>query len=199
VTPEQLVVPSRTRQASVFQLTNAVRPTVNATDRPREGYRRDVYRDPQGRLAVPALVASVSCEKLFDLFLDLLAPLGPIVDIVLRSAHAAGCRRDSARAGVDLPVLQSHLLDYEELLVHDGCTGVVVLSAAGPMEVQFDEHKLLIVYARDLTPFERIVRDWSVPRIDGLKLITESEHLHRSEARHWDEFRRLCRGVGVEG
>jgi hypothetical protein len=148
---------------------------------------------------VPALVASVSCEKLFDLFLDLLAPLGPIVGVVLRSAHAVGARRDLARAGVDLPVLQSHLLDFEDLLVHDGCTGVVVLSAAGPMEVQFDDHKLLIVYARNLTPFECVLSRWSVPRIDGLKLITESEHLHRSEGRHRDEFQRLCRRVGVGG
>src|SRR5207249_10562873 len=102
-------------------------------------------------------------------------------------------------SGIDLPVLQSDLLDFEDLLVNDGCTGVAVLSAAGPMEVQFDEHKLLIVYARALAPFERIFRRHGVRRVDGLKLITEGEHLHRSEARHLDAFEELCRLVGVEG
>ena len=32
--------------------------------------------------------------------------------------------------------------------------GVLIISTERPMEVQFDEHKLLIIYARDLKPFE---------------------------------------------
>jgi hypothetical protein len=197
VTPEQLAVPSRTRQAGLFRLTDAVWPTPTASIQPSEGYRHDVYRDPQGRLSVPALVAAVSCEKLFDHFLDLLEPLGPTVDVVLRGTHT-GRRRDFLRCAIDLPVLQSQLLDFEDLLVHDGCTGVVVLSTLAPMEVHFDEHKLLIVYARDLPPFERLIRRRGVRRIDDLKFITEAEHLHRSETRHRDEFERLCRCVGVD-
>ena len=46
------------------------------------------------------------------------------------------------------------------------------------MEVQFDEHKLLVVYAHDLGPFERILLQHGVVRDDGLQLITEGEHLH---------------------
>lgn len=30
------------------------------------------------------------------------------------------------------------------------------------MEVQFDEHKLLVVYARNLEPFERIMRQLGI-------------------------------------
>ena len=55
---------------------------------------------------------------------------------------------------MDLPVLKSHCCDYEDLLLHDGCTGLAVMSTEGPMEVQFDEHKLLVVYASNLKPFE---------------------------------------------
>ena len=58
----------------------------------------------------------------------------------------------------------SHFCDYEHLLLNDGCTGTAIISAAGPMEVQFDEHKLLVVYARDLAPFERILIDAAIPR-----------------------------------
>ena len=60
------------------------------------------------------------------------------MDVVLRSAHhphsGGSRRRDFTRRAIDLPVLQSHLLDFEDLLVHDGCTGVVVVSSALPSE-----------------------------------------------------------------
>jgi hypothetical protein len=65
------------------------------------------------------------------------------------------------------------------------------------MEVQFDEHKLLVVYARTLDPFERILRQFGVPRNDSLKLITEGEHLHSTDPRHADAFEQLCCRVGI--
>jgi hypothetical protein len=65
------------------------------------------------------------------------------------------------------------------------------------MEVQFDEHKLLVVYARDLEPFERVLRQAGVGRDDTLKLITEGEHLHSTEPHHADAFEQLCTRVGI--
>ena len=104
---------------------------------------------------------------------------------------------DAIRPAAHLPVLMSHFCDYEDLLLHDGCTGTAVISDAGPMEVQFDEHKLLVVYARDLEPFERVMHQFGVPRRDDLKLITEGEHLHSTDARHLEAFEQLCCRVGV--
>ena len=72
----------------------------------------------------------------------------------------------------------SYFCDYEDLLLNDGCTGVAVISWSEAMEVQFDEHKLLVVYANDLEPFERIIRQQGIDRDDRLRLITEGEHLH---------------------
>ena len=43
------------------------------------------------------------------------------------------------------------------------------------MEVQFDEHKLLFVYAHDLEPFEEILIDAGLKRDDTLKFISEAE------------------------
>src|SRR5207249_2219834 len=59
-----------------FWLTDAIRPSVHRRVTPRQGFRLETYRDTNAGLKVPALVASVSREKLFDLFLDLLDPLG---------------------------------------------------------------------------------------------------------------------------
>ena len=58
-----------------------------------------------------------------------------------------------------MPVLKSILYEYEELLTHDGCTGIAVLNPRVPLEVQFDEHKLLIVYGNNLSPSNRSRRE----------------------------------------
>src|SRR5207302_1056676 len=132
-------------------------------------------------------------ESLFDVFLDLLQPLGETVDVVLETSHdnSGGEHRDLVREHIDLPVLMSHFCDYEDLLLNDGCTGAAVIASGSPMEVQFDEHKLLIVYARNLKPFEQILQAHGVQRDDALKLITEGEHLHSSDPRHEDVFEQL--------
>ena len=99
--------------------------------------------------------------------MDLLDPLGEVVDVVMESSHDSepGCHADLYREHMDTVILKSTLYDYEPLLLHDGCTGLAALNPNGPMEVQFDEHKLLFVYAHDLQPFEEILqRVWPEAR-----------------------------------
>lgn len=181
-----------------FLLTEAVRPAPSLPVVPREGFRIGVFRDGHG-FQVPVLAAAVSREKLFDLFLALLDPLGEAVDVVLETSHDSegATHRDLMREHIDLPVLMSHFCDFEELLLNDGCAGVAVMARGGPMEVQFDEHKLLVVYAHDLEPFERILRQAGLDRDDKLKLITEGEHLHSTEPHHLDQFEQLACRLGV--
>jgi hypothetical protein len=166
---------------------------------PRQGFRIRSYRDGPGGFEVPYLAAAVSRERLFDLFLALLDPLGDVVDVVLETSHdrPGPDHRDLLRERVDLPVLKSYLCDFEDLLLNDGCSGVTVLAGGAPLEVQFDEHKLLVVYAHDVEPFERLVRQAGLERDDALRLITEGEHLHCTEARHEAAFEQLCYRLGV--
>ncbi len=182
-----------------FWLTEAVRPALAVPVVPREGFRIDTYRDAQAGLRVPVLTAAVSRERLFDLFLALLEPLGEVVDVVLETSHdsTGGKHLDLYREHIDQPVLCSHFCDFEDLLLHDGCTGVAVISTEAPMEVQFDEHKLLVVYARDLRPFQEILRADGVKRLRELKMITDGEHVHRSDERHSAAFQQLCFRLGV--
>ena len=142
-----------------FCLTDAVRPSIGLDVIPRAGYRRDTYCDPESGNKMPVLAASVSAENLFEIFMDLLDPLGDVVDVVMESSHDSepGSHADLYREHMDTVILKSTLYDYEPLLLHDGCTGMAALNPNGPMEVQFDEHKLLFVYAHDLQPFEEIL------------------------------------------
>lgn len=182
-----------------FTLTDAVRPALDVPIRPRQGYRVEVFRDRSGRLRLPTLAAAVSAELLFDAFLALLEPLGDDVHVVLESSHGAGADRhtDLRRNHIDKPVLLSHFCDFEDLLLNDGCTGIAVMSTRRPVEVQFDEHKLLYVYAPDLRPFRRALRDLGVRRRKALPLIAEAEHLHHSTDDYAEQFKHLCLRVGV--
>lgn len=182
-----------------FWLTRAVRPSPALEVVPRQGYRVDTYRDRRHHFEVPVVAAAVSREWLFDVFLELLEPLGDVVDVVLETSHQDpdGRHRDLYREAIDRPVLTSHLCDFEDLLLHDGCTGIAVISTEHPIELQFDEHKLLIVYARDLRPFCAILRNAGINPDQGLKLITEGEHLHNSDAHGAEVFQQLCYRLGV--
>lgn len=182
-----------------FALTDAIRPADQVPFVPVQGYRLERFRDPQSRRRIPMLAAAVSSEHLFEIFLDLLIPLGETVQTVLESSHESegDYHLDLRRGEIDLPVLMSHLCDFEELLLHDGCTGVAVLSEDRPIEVQLDEHKLIYVYAFDLKPFRRIFRSHGVRRRDEMRLIAETEHIHHSKPEQGEEFRQFACRLGA--
>ncbi len=182
-----------------FLLTAAVRPGPDLSVVPREGYRAAVYRDRRHGFVIPLLTASVSRERLFDVFLALLEPLGDIVDVILETSHHSpdGKHRDLRRRGIDRPILASYCCEFEDVLVNDGCCGIAVMSPSQPMEIQFDEHKILTVYARELQPFRCIFRSFGIPRDDAMKLISEGEHFHASDPRHYAEFKKLCQRLGI--
>ncbi len=183
-----------------FLLTNAVRPSYDLQIVPAEGYRHDSYLDEQSKTRVPVLMASVSRERLFEVFIDLVEPLGGVVDVVLETSHSQGRRghNDLYREHIDMPVLKSVLYDFEDLLTHDGCTGLAVLNPGVPLEVQFDEHKLLIVYGDDLEPFEDVFRFHSIRRDEQMKFITEAEHVHSSNDQYVRLFDELKTQLGMD-
>lgn len=182
-----------------FRLTDAVRPGETVPIVPIEGYRISRYRDAETGECFPVIGASVSAEKLFDLFLDLLVPLGEQVNVVLETSHdTRGDFHDDIRRGqIDLSVLQSHFCEFEDLLTNDGCTGVAVMAPTRKVEVQMDEHKLIFVFARNLKPFRRILRKHGIQKIDDLRVLAEGEHFHHSQIRHIDEFQQLANRLGA--
>jgi hypothetical protein len=197
---EQLDAHLRVGRYGSFSLTDAVRPSYGLEVIPREGYRRDVYRDPETGSTMPVLAAAVSSERLFEVLMDLLEPLGDEVDVVMESSHESepGSHSDLYREHIDTVILKSVLYDYEPLLLHDGCTGLAALNPNGPMEVQFDEHKLLFVYAQDLEPFEAVLKDFGLKRDDTIKFISEAEHLHSTDDTYREQFEALQYRLGID-
>ncbi len=183
-----------------FLLTDAVRPSFNLDVVPSAGYRRDTYKDPETGVNVPVIIAAESRERLFDLFIDLLDPLGEVVDVVLETSHdsSEGTHDDLYREHIDLPILKSMLYDYEDVLLDDGCAGIAVLNPRVPLEVQFDEHKLLVMYGSDLSAFEAILGDYRLHSSDTLRFITEGEHVHSSTDELAQRFNELSCHLSVE-
>lgn len=181
-----------------FLLPPAIRLGRGLSVIPREGYRLDCFRDSSGR-EIPMLAASVTSEKLFDLFLSLTEPLGEIVDVVLETSHDmdGANHRDLVRERIERPILLSYFCEFESLLMNDGCTGVAVISRVEPMEIQFDEHKIIIIYANNLEPFIKLLYEADIHPVSGLSLIPEGEHMHRSAPHYRREFAQLSTLIGV--
>ena len=186
-----------------FTLTDAVRPGWQLDVVPQAGYRFDAYTDPRTGTKLPAIIAAVSSEQLFDTFLRLIEPLGDSVDVVLETTHDAEAqgqrppRTELTREGVERLVLESMLWDFEDLLLHDGCSGVAIMHPELPIEVQLDEHKLLVVYADDRGPFERVLVGQGLARNDRMRFISHGEHLHTSHTRYARRFTQLANTLGA--
>lgn len=186
-------------QYGAFRLTDAIRPSFDLAIVPEEGWRFDRYVDPESGAGVPVAIAAVSREKLFDVFLALLDAIGATVDVVVESSHLQnGTRASSTREGVDAPVLKSVFCDYEDLLLNDGCLGVAVLDAEQPLEIQFDEHKLLTVYGDDLSAAVATFRQFDVPRKPTARFLNEAEHIHASRQSYFRAFDALKFDLGAE-
>jgi hypothetical protein len=183
-----------------FNLTDAVRPSYDLQVVPCQGYRHDSYRDEENRTSVPVLMGAASSERLFDTFLDLLDPLGTVVDVVLETSHSRDQtgHTDLYREHIDMPVLKSILWEYEDMLLNDGCVGIAVLNPGVPQEVQLDEHKLLIIYGENQAPFEQIFGERRVALDDRMKFITEAEHVHSSSDRYARQFDELKTRLGMD-
>ena len=200
LTDDELEAHLRVARYGDFVLSGAVRPSYDLQVIPSQGYRHDVYRDEETRSNVPVLMSSCSQEQLFEMFMELIDPLGSEVDVVLETSHnrQATGHMDLYREHIDVPVLKSILWDFEDLLCNDGCTGIAVLNPAIPQEVQFDEHKLLIVYGHQLDEYERIFADRNVRCNDQMKFITEAEHVHSSSEAYCAQFEEMKMRLGID-
>lgn len=183
-----------------FILTDAIRPSYDLDVIPKSGFRWDTYDDVSTGVRIPVLLASASKEILFDLFMALIAPLGDQVDVVLETSHEThgDSHQDRYRDQIDLPILKSTLYEYEDLIVNDGCAGIAVLNPRIPMEVQLDEHKMLVMYGRDLERMEAILIDHGLERDDEMKFLTEAEHVHSSTEEFQRRFENLACLLGLE-
>ncbi|MEM6689509.1 MAG: hypothetical protein AAF664_08790 [Planctomycetota bacterium] len=182
-----------------FELTDAIRPSYDLQIVPKQGFRKDKYVDEASGQTTPVVMAAASKERLLDLFFSLIQPLGPVVDVVLETSHRSeDSHEDLYREHIDLPVLESTLLEFEDVLLNDGCTGIAVINPNKKREVQFDEHKLLIAYGEETAEFEKILIQGDVYPDQDIRFITEAEHVHSSSERLYRSFGQMMTRLGMD-
>ena len=73
-----------------------------------------------------------------------------------------------------------------------------ILNPQRPMEVQLDEHKLIIIYAQDHSEFEDVFARYDIECIEDMRFITEAEHVHSSSEEYVDKFEQLRYRLGID-
>lgn len=189
-----------------FTLTDAVRPSLDLSIIPQQGYKHEQLIPSNGRSLLrtyhPKLILaiSISRDQLFDTFLELLNPLGATVSVILETSHGHSFyyRTRFRRDDIDLPVLKSFLYDHEALLLHDGCTGMTVVDSSSGAWVRFDDHKLILVRAKSFLPFETVLQCNGILRNESMKLLTDAEHIHITRDEYFQRFQTLQRTLGID-
>ena len=162
-------------------------------------------------MIIPALVISASANVLVDLFLDLSSLLGPVVDIYLESSFEqretiphtkrgieANCQKFVSE-DIDNSVARSTFIEYEDLLLNDGCTGIALVDGDLGIEIYFDEHKLLVIYGWPNMGEEilAILKEYGIQEDCELKTICDGEHMHSTNVGFYEQFKKLIEQIGA--
>lgn len=188
-----------------------------------EGWKATMLIEKNRSVRVFRAAILVSCEKIFDVFMDLLSLFRKTVCVVLESSHdqdeikrkklcgqwricencKTTCRKDFLTRETDPVVLQSHLCDFENLLVNDGCMGIIVSDPCSGLEIRLDDHKTLLIYNWKLAKrrLKKILRKYGIPKKSDLVFFSEKkgvEHIHRSSLDCQRQFEELKTRLSAE-
>ncbi len=188
-----------------YQLTEAIR--LGSQEMLHQGYRHMSYTEDQFQIGVS--IASVSEECILDIFYEMLDLMSDEVMVVLTSHHSELFDEGSQKefySLIDIVVLRSILIDYEELLLNDGFLGISVFMTKecedgdSAIEVQLDDHKALICYgySETIDKFDQIYEIYGLVRNDEMKLMAEFQHAHFTSLELLEKFKELKIKLGAE-
>lgn len=179
--------------------TDAVRPrqSMPMIDR----YKITHIRQPDG-FEVPTLIASLSREKLYDVFLEMVGTLKSEVVLMIHTSHDLDDHENPVelqRDEIELFMVESWLAnnDFENFLTHDGCIRVSVCNEDSSCQIDLDEHKLLYVFA-NMKSAVRILERRKIARRDAIKVVSAVPHVHFTADEFEDELRRFKEMTGME-
>jgi len=144
---------------------------------PSEGYKVEKRIMPDGNIQSRILV-SASVEKVLDMFNEFIALLGDTCGVVLEDFRTdKGDHIDHFAYYKDTFVVRSILLDFEELLLNDGFVGLAVWSEMAQAEVQLTMHKVIQIYARDISPFQQVLAEFGIQEDTELRFFFEDFYM----------------------
>ena len=179
-----------------FTFTDAVRPQ-DESFLTQEGY--EVHSLDTSNAPERIVIAAVSRQKLFDVFTELLEPLGELLDVVLETEDEEDESVFEAHSyGTDRLYLQSVLPDFEDVLLNCGNTKIGVVSTERPKRVELDFHKLLLLYGKKIRPFLQILVENNIPQLIDMHTIDDVDQYRISDTEFPDQIQRMMNELGME-
>jgi len=160
-----------------FTLTPAVVLFKDGDVIPSEGYKVEklVMSDDNIRSRI---LVSASAEKILDIFDECISLLGDTCSIVLEDFRTdKGDHIDHFAYYKDTFIVRSVLFDFEELLLNDGFVGLAIWSETAQAEVQLTMHKIILVYAADISRFKAALASFGIKEDPELRFFFEDFHL----------------------
>ena len=179
---------------SKLELTDAIE-LINPNIELVEGYRHATYVSDDGD-RLPMIIATASKSVLFELFISLISRLGVTIDFVLDDDRNGFI---DYRESIDTAVLVSILIEFEELLLNDGMLGVAAMNPGRGLEVQLEEHKMLVIYGSPQELFEFELESYGVLENEGIRTIYDYEHRHVWGEDHEERLDELRVALGLDG
>ena len=171
-----------------------------------EGYLAAMYGVTE-RVQIPAIVASVSRDKIFPIFLEILDVFkqeGSNVDVSLDTITAENSIAHSqTRNDMSLNLILSHLEDtaFQDALLANWEVSLAIMNPERKLECQLDHHKQIIIYTASreaMFPFEVVLRKHGIQHDQQKSDIpSEINHMHLNNSSS-EVLNRLIASLGLE-
>ena len=181
-----------------FKLADAVSFYKDIKFIPREGYLIEEVMSVSGA-PMDRITISVSEEKIYPLFDDLLILLGERVTVVVEDYLDDEIDHvDYYAYEKENIIVCSILTEYENTFVKDGFIGVSVYDDFTSEEVKITDHKTINIFSFDITRFLGVLTLHEIKKDDILPFFYNKHHFHHVISNHKEVFESLKRALFVE-
>lgn len=185
------------RRYGDFLLTDAVAISSNSDTKikPESGFCFSM------REGISCIIACVSAEIIFDLFWDFIDMAGSPVNVMLKRRIKKEHYRLFFREGIDLPVLKSMLLDFQNILCNDGLSVIAVIDMSESVKICLDDHKIFFLWSEsdeDADNFFRILSAYKIQKKDKVNSILDADHFHLTFPEFRSQFDELVCRIGAD-
>jgi len=180
-----------------FRFSPALRPDILKPMVPREGFIV-AAPGPEADEQDLCVQCAVDSDRLLDVFFSLVGLLPEDISMVSEELAEGGKPQSFQNDRVEKVVAVSRMLDFEDVLLGDGFSGVGFFSDETDEEVFLDEHRLIYIYAQDNGKFLRALREFGLRELRRAAFISEHAHMHFRAARLAERHAELKRAFLLE-
>jgi hypothetical protein len=181
-----------------FKLADAVSFYKDIKFIPREGYLIEEVPSVSGA-PMDRITISVSEEKIYPLFDDLLILLGERVTVVVEDYLDDEIDHvDYFAYEKENIIVRSILSEYENTFVQDGFIGVSVYDDFTSDEVKITDHKTITIFSFDITRFLGVLSLHEIEEDEILPFFYKKQHFHHVTSNHKEVFELLKSALFVE-